>query len=87
MSVVSLCATLSVRSFAAEISAGVARVEITPPVGHPMGGYAARQGPSTSVHDPLFATVLLLKADGLSVAIVSCDLLSFPSERITTADS
>lgn len=67
---------------AAELSAGVARVEITPPVGFPMGGYAARQGPSTGVHDPLFATVLLLKADGGSVAIVSCDLRSFPSERI-----
>ncbi|MBL8187668.1 MAG: neutral/alkaline non-lysosomal ceramidase N-terminal domain-containing protein [Acidobacteria bacterium] len=67
---------------AAELSAGVARVEITPPVGFPMGGYAARQGPSTGVHDPLFATVLLLKTEGGSVAIVSCDLRSFPSERI-----
>ncbi len=69
---------------AAELSAGVARVEITPPVGFPMGGYAARQGPSTGVHDPLFATVLLFKAEGGSVAIVSCDLRSFPSERIVT---
>ncbi len=69
---------------AAELSAGTARVEITPPVGFPMGGYAARQGPSTGIHDPLFATVLLLKADGVSVAIVSCDVLSFPSERILT---
>lgn len=67
---------------AAELSAGVARVEITPPVGFPMGGYAARQGNSTGVHDPLFATILLLKAEGGSVAIVSCDVLSFPSERI-----
>lgn len=67
---------------AAELTAGVARIEITPPVGYPMGGYAARQGPSTGVHDPLFVTVLLLKADGTSVAIVSCDLRSFPSERV-----
>jgi neutral ceramidase len=69
---------------AADLNAGVARVEITPPVGFLMGGYAARQGPSTGVHDPLFATVLLLKADGTSVAIISCDLRSFPSERIVT---
>ena len=82
LSVVSLCAALSLCAFAAEIGAGVARVEITPPVGHPMGGYAARQGPSTGVHDPLYATVLLLKSGGLTVAIVSCDLRSFPSERI-----
>lgn len=69
---------------AGELAAGTARVEITPPVGFPMGGYAARQGPSTGIHDPLFATVLLLKTDGISVAIVSCDLRSFPSERIVS---
>ncbi len=79
-----LLAAIAAPSFAVEQSAGVARVEITPPVGFPMGGYAARQGPSTGVHDPLFATVLLLKADGVSIAIVSCDLRSFPSERIIT---
>lgn len=69
---------------AGELAAGTARVEITPPVGFPMGGYGARQGPSTGIHDPLFATVLLLKTDGVSVAIVSCDLRSFPSERIVS---
>lgn len=79
-----LLAAMSGLAIAAELSAGVARVDITPPVGYPMGGYAARQGPSTGVHDPLFATVLLLKAEGGSVAIVSCDLRSFPSERIVT---
>ncbi|MEP7341601.1 MAG: neutral/alkaline non-lysosomal ceramidase N-terminal domain-containing protein [Acidobacteriota bacterium] len=83
-SVAWLCCALMICAHAAELNAGVARVEITPPVGYPMGGYAARQGPSTGIHDPLFATVLLLKADGVSVAIVSCDLRSFPSERIVT---
>ncbi|MFN0118935.1 MAG: neutral/alkaline non-lysosomal ceramidase N-terminal domain-containing protein [Blastocatellia bacterium] len=73
---------VSVCGLAGELSAGTARVEITPPVGHPMGGYAARKGPSTGVHDPLYATVLLVKGDGISVAMVSCDLRSFPSERI-----
>lgn len=76
------CCWCSAVVLAGELSAGVARVEITPPVGFPMGGYAARKGPSTGVHDPLFATVLLLKADGVTVAIVSCDLRSFPSERV-----
>ncbi len=82
VSPVLLCVLLPVCASAAEISAGVARVEITPPVGHPMGGYAARQGPSTGIHDPLYATALVVKTDGLSIAIVSCDLRSFPSERI-----
>ncbi|MEK7832453.1 MAG: neutral/alkaline non-lysosomal ceramidase N-terminal domain-containing protein [Acidobacteriota bacterium] len=83
-SLVCLLCALAVLASAAELSAGVVRVEITPPVGHLMGGYGARQGPSIGVHDPLFATVLLLKADGVSLAIISCDVLSFPSERILT---
>jgi hypothetical protein len=83
-SVLWLVCALTVSALAGDLMAGVARVEITPPVGYPMGGYAARQGPSTGIHDPLNATVLLLKADGVSVAIVSCDLRSFPSERIVT---
>ncbi len=68
----------------ADLTAGVARVDITPPVGYPMGGYAARQGPSTTVHDPLFATALVLRSDGMTIAIISCDLRSFPSERVVT---
>lgn len=67
-----------------DFSAGVARVDITPPAGCPMGGYSAREGPSTGVHDPLYATVLVLKTTQMTVAIVSCDLRSFPSERIVT---
>jgi hypothetical protein len=65
-----------------EATAGVARVEVTPPVESPMGGYSERKGPSAGVHDPLYATVLVLKSAGVTVAIVSCDLRSFPSERI-----
>jgi neutral ceramidase len=71
--------------FADGLRAGVARVEITPPVGYPMGGYAARQGPSTGVHDPLYATALTLEAGGVRIAILSCDLRSFPSARVITA--
>lgn len=78
-----LLAAMTTAAFA-DLSAGVARVDITPPVGYPMGGYAARQGPSTNVHDPLFATALILKSDGMTIVIISCDLRSFPSERILT---
>ena len=81
-SLVLLMLLISICASAGELTAGVARVEITPPVGYPMGGYADRKGPSTGVHDPLYATALVLKADGLSLALVSCDLRSFPSERV-----
>ncbi len=69
---------------AVTLEAGVARVAITPPAGYVMGGYTAREGPSTGIHDELNATVLLLKANGVRVAIVSCDLRSFPSLRVVT---
>lgn len=76
-----LLAAVPVR--AAELTAGVARVEITPPaVGSPMGGYANRDGASTGIHDPLYATVVLIAGDGVRVAIVSADLRSFPSARV-----
>ena len=82
--VVLLLGAGSIDAAAKELTAGVARVEVTPPVGSPMGGYSERQGPSTGVHDPLYATVLVLKSPGMTVAIISCDLRSFPSERIIT---
>ena len=91
MSIIRFCALVvlllgagSLDAAAKELTAGVARVEVTPPVGSPMGGYSERQGPSTGVHDPLYATVLVLKSTGMTVAIISCDLRSFPSERIVT---
>jgi len=78
------CLAMGVTAMAGGLRAGTARVEITPPVGHVMGGYSNRQGPSTGVHDPLNATVLVLKSDEVTVAMVSCDLRSFPSARIVS---
>jgi len=77
-----LCGMLNVCATATELTAGVARIEITPPVGYPMGGYTARKGPSTGINDPLYATALVFQTGGLTIAIVSCDLRSFPSERV-----
>lgn len=59
---------------AAPLSAGVAEVEITPPVGTPLAGYGDRQGaPSTGVHDPLLAQALVLRAGDETVVFVSAD--------------
>jgi hypothetical protein len=66
----------------AEYRAGVARVDITPPVGHEMGGYSARKHGSTGLHDPLYATVLVVETDNNSIALVTCDLRSFVSTRV-----
>ena len=65
----------------AGIRAGIAKVEITPPIGGKMWGYAGR-GVSTGVHDPLFARVLVLSSGETKVAIVSWDVCEFQSPRL-----
>jgi len=52
--------------------------DITPPVGTPMEGYAARKGVSEGVHDPLQGQVLLLRAGEVSLVLVTLDLLGVP---------
>ncbi|HLW77772.1 MAG TPA: neutral/alkaline non-lysosomal ceramidase N-terminal domain-containing protein [Bryobacteraceae bacterium] len=67
---------------AADFRAGVARVDITPPVGHEMGGYSARKGKATGTHDPLYATAIVMEAGNASLALVTADLRSFVSTRV-----
>ena len=44
------------------LRAGVAKRDITPPVGYPMWGYSSRKDkPCEGVHDPLHARALVLK--------------------------
>jgi neutral ceramidase len=68
---------------AADLRAGVARVEITPSTSMPMYGYANRKcGPSNGTHDPLFAKVLVLEAGGSRMALVTADVGSLVSENL-----
>lgn len=82
---------------AGELRAGVGRAEITPPVGTPLGGYAARTGAaSTGVHDPIMAKALVLDDGETRLAILTTDLVGttpdmvrgvaqgadFPAERL-----
>ncbi len=65
------------------LRAGLAKVEITPSVSMPMYGYRNRAcGPSSGVHDPLFAKVLVLEAGDSRVAIVTVDLGTLISENL-----
>jgi neutral ceramidase len=79
-----LCSVLllSLPALAAEYRAGIARVDITAPVGHEMGGYAARKHGATGTHDPLYATVLVIESGANSIALITCDLRSFVSTRL-----
>ncbi len=78
------------------LRAGAARVDITPPPGHPMpgfpplrnlpggpseiSGYVPREGVATGVHDPLFARALVLDDGRTAVALVALDLIAVTAE-------
>jgi neutral ceramidase len=78
---------------ATDLSAGVARVTITPPIGIPMFGFAGR-GPAAGIHDDLTATALVLEGPaarltgdrqgaGVSrLAVIACDLLFLRPEEV-----
>lgn len=75
-----------------ELRAGVARIDITPLAGLPLGGYAHRNGGAAGTHDPPYATALVLEsgaaAHGLdrradrSLALVTCRLRPFVSTQV-----
>src|SRR5271168_5017425 len=75
---VALIATLAAPSLsAAEMQAGVAQVDITPPPGLPMYGFFNRitnHQVSSGTLDPLYARVLVLQAGDKRLALVTLDL-------------
>jgi neutral ceramidase len=65
---------------AAELRGGAARVDITPPLGYALWGYAARRdAPSTGVHDRLMARAFVLELGSERLALVSLDLGRAPT--------
>jgi neutral ceramidase len=69
---------------ATELQAGAAHVDITPPLGGPMWGYAARHdAASLGVLDPLQARAVVLSAGNKRIALVSLDLGRAPTRAST----
>lgn len=64
------------------IRAGVAEVNITPPVGLSLCGFGARKGPSESVHDDLCARALVLDDGETRIGIVTADVISFAPDLV-----
>lgn len=58
------------------LKVGVARANITPPVGIPLAGYSDRTGPSTGVHDSLYAVVAVFDDGEEKAALVSLDVVT-----------
>jgi hypothetical protein len=70
-----LTLALALPATAADLTAGAAAVDVTPPRGCPMAGYYSARG-AEGTHDPLWAKALVFEKDGTRAALVSLDLIS-----------
>ena len=59
------------------VKMGVSQINITPPAPTVMAGYAGRTGPSTGIHDSLYASALYFSGEKIKALILTIDLLSF----------
>jgi len=64
------------------IKAAFQKVNITPPIGTPLGGYAARKSVSQGVHDDLYAVAMVLQSGSDVLAVVTADLIGFPRDVV-----
>lgn len=65
-----------------KLRAGVSSVNITPPIGIDLTGFAGRPSPAVGVHDDLYAKCLALEAYGVRVGIVTADLLGLDQDIV-----
>ena len=64
--------------------AGVAEVDITPPIGHRMAGYFDERF-ATGIHDPLQAKAIVLQQGDQQIAMAFCDLVGLSLNVSTNA--
>ncbi len=78
-----LLAVGSNSALAADVQAGLARVNLTPPpeLKAALGGYGARESkPATGVHDSIWAKAVLLTRGDRKFVVVTADVLGFPPQ-------
>ena len=59
---------------------GASKVNITPPVGEWLGGYAARERPSQGIHDELYCRCMFFDDGKTQVAFASCDVTALDAD-------
>ncbi len=69
------CVAIRIPAAAEELSAGLARIDITPEQPVRLAGYESRKELSQGVHDPLSARALAFGQDGRKLVLVSIDNL------------
>lgn len=67
---------------AQQLRAGVAKVDITPPLGLTMAGYGSRTTVSDGIEDPLYAYAVAFEQGDEACAIVVGDLIGIPAELV-----
>ena len=67
------------------IQLGVSEINITPQSTIRMGGYGARKGPSTGVHDDLFASALFFSGEETRILVITVDVVGLNAEFIDGA--
>ncbi|MDA0709590.1 MAG: neutral/alkaline non-lysosomal ceramidase N-terminal domain-containing protein [bacterium] len=65
------------------LKAGAAAVNITPPIGISMCGFANRKEVSQSIHDDLHARVIVLANAQSRLVIITADVISFAPDLVT----
>jgi len=63
-----------------QLSAGMAKVNITPKTPIPMSGYGSRKDPFTGVHDDIFSRVVVFSDGGNKAAIIAADVIGLSHE-------
>ncbi len=64
------------------LKAGYGKRSISPPVGAPLAGFAARKDMCAGIHDELYARALVLDNGGTAVALVSLDVLALGADFV-----
>lgn len=64
------------------LEAGFGKRPISPEIGAPLAGFAARKGACEGVHDELFARALVVKNNSTAIALISLDVLAVASDFV-----